>query len=202
MNRTIIAAFALTFILIAGCTKDSPGNGTASVTQDIPNQVAIDETSRLASLIGQQTATPADFNNLAAMLSDNEHALDELGEIVTLVKYGEYEHVSHAIAFFDGYLRTGSELLCPAHALSHYYVFKKHGEDDLAEEALEEAEEQMPEWIPKAREYDQKYPSGQNFEEVVRRISADIENIESGNTTASDDEISFLTDEASICVEA
>ena len=175
-------------LLLAGCK-------TTTDTND--NQEVLDEITRLISLTSLEK--PADFEKLEGMLED-DHAKDELHEIEAMVKYKEYLHATHGLNFMASFIKSGKETLCPAHALAHYYVFMKHGEDDLAEEGLEEAKNQVEEWVPAAKEFNEKYPSGQSVGELSQRINSYLESIDKGNSTITDDEINALANNG-ICVE-
>jgi hypothetical protein len=157
------------------------------------------EMARLASLSSEEKIATDDLAGLAAMLKGNTVAKHELEEIGKLIQYGEYWHATHTLAFLDSYIETGRETICPGHELAHYYVWNKHGKGDLAEEALEEAREQMSEWQEKARPYYEKYPGEVTFDEIVGRINSHLNSIESGSTVTTDEEITFLA-EKSVCV--
>lgn len=157
------------------------------------------EMARLASLSSEEKISTEDLTGLAVMLKGDSNAEHELEEVEKLIKYGEYRHATHTLAFLDSYIETGRETICPGHELAHYYVWNKHGEDDLAGEALEEAEEQMDEWKEKARPYYEKYPGEVTFDEIVDRINGHLDSIDGGSTITTDEEITFLA-EKSVCV--
>lgn len=157
------------------------------------------EMARLASLSSEEKISTDDLSGLAAMLKGDSTAEHELEEVEKLVQYGEYRHATHTLAFLDSYIETGKETICPGHELAHYYVWSKHGENNLARDALEEAEEQMDEWKEKARPYYEKYPGEVTFDEIVDRINSHLDSIEGGSSTTTDEEITFLA-EKSVCV--
>jgi len=219
MKRIIVISMVLVLIIfVSACkqevsnntqTTQSPEKGSQVISkgeQDSSNTLAnkdqiLKEINRILQLNNQESIKVEDFETLETMLEGNEDTEHELEELQILVKYKEYKHAGHGLSFLDGFIRTGKELMCPAHELAHYYVFKRHNEEESAEHALEEAEEQMPEWTPLAREYDKKYPSGLNFDELVETLNEHLESIEKGDTTATEEEINFLANEASICIE-
>ncbi len=158
------------------------------------------EIGRLSSLAQDKNITEGDLATLDGMLAGDKVAQDELGELAIMVRYKEYEHAGHTLSFIADYLDTGEELVCPPHALAHYYVFARHGEEDAAADALAEAKEGLPGWIPKAKEYDKEYPTGQDIDAIAQEVRGRIDAIEAGNTTASDDDIARLATTESICV--
>jgi hypothetical protein len=208
MNKAFFLSVLVACIaLLSSCAPQSvetpavqtkTGDGQISVDG---KEATLQEISRLSLLASKETITESDLAALESMTAQNEEASDEVGEIKTLVSYKEYMHVSHSLAFLDGQIRTGKHSLCPAHALAHYYVFKKHGEDEMANEALEEAEEQLPRWKVVAKEFDEEYPGQVSYDTILASIEEHMGSIEQGETTATKDEISFLANEGSLCVE-
>ena len=188
-----IAIAAGLFFLFSPAYTSSTG-GVQYSKSDVSKEMA-----RLASLSAEERISADDLEGLRNMLKGNSVAEDEIGEVEKLVKYGEYRHATHTLAFLDSYLETGKETVCPGHELAHYYVWKRHGEDDLAQESLKDAKGQMDEWQEKARQYYEKYPGEFTFDYIVDKIKGDIASIDGGNTTATDDEITFLA-EKSVCV--
>lgn len=157
------------------------------------------EMARLASLSSEERISVDDLAGLRDMLKGDSSAEHELEEVEKLIQYGEYRHATHTLAFLDSYVETGKETICPGHELAHYYVWKKHGEDEMAEEALDEAKEQMDEWQDKARFYYERYPGEFTFDYILERINSHLGSIEAGNTATTDEEITFLA-EKSVCV--
>ncbi len=194
-------------ITFCGCTT----NTSTTANQSMPvssaekfkvNQAAVDEVARLASLTAQNKTTVDDFAAIENMTSGDDAATDELTEITTMVKYGEFEHASHGLSFLESYFETGKKLICPGHSLSHFYIFTKHNETQLAADNLAEAKENLDAWIPKAQNFTEQYPGPVSFDVILTHIQTDIKNIDAGNRTASNEEVDFLSNEASICVEA
>lgn len=157
------------------------------------------EMARLASLSSEERISVDDLAGLRSMLKGDSSSEHELEEVEKLIQYGEYRHATHTLAFLDSYVETGKETICPGHELAHYYVWKKHGEDEMAEEALDEAKEQMDEWQDKARSYYERYPGEFTFDYILERINGHLDSIEANNTATTDEEITFLA-EKSVCV--
>ncbi len=208
--KSNILSFAIIFsILISACSNTSThqsmsmdtssGNSNSQLVSQ--NQPALNEISRLTSLAGKDSIKVEDLSKLEGMIKDDGKAMDEFNEIKTMVKYKEFEHAAHGLSFLDGYLRTGKKVICPGHELSHYYIFKKHGEGDMANDSLNAAKDEMSQWIPKARNYNNKYPSGENFDIIVKVLNDHIKDIESGKTTITNEEMDYLDNKASICVQ-
>lgn len=157
------------------------------------------EMARLAVLSSEEKISTDDLSGLREMLKGDSSAEHELEEVGKLIQYGEYRHATHTLAFLDSYVETGKETICPGHELAHYYVWKKHGEDDMADEALEEAKEQMDEWQEKAKLYYERYPGEFTFDYILGKIRGHLDSIEGGNTATTKEEITFLA-EKSVCV--
>lgn len=157
------------------------------------------ELRRLENLNEQQILEEGDFAYIEKLMA-GDHDAEHLAEIKTLVKHGETEHAAHGFGFLIEHMQSGLDLTCPSHALAHYYVFTKEGETALAEENLDEAKDTLEGWIPAAREYDTKFPSEVNLDEAIRHIKDDLAQIEEGNTTISQEELDFLTYDASLCI--
>lgn len=184
--------FALLFVMAACTLKAHPVSD--------PKDAISDEVIKLMGMADQGTITERDLATLESMVQDDEKAWGEIHEIKTLIKYQEYAHAVHGLGFLAEYLHTKKELLCPGHALAHYYVYKKHGEDELAKEALEEAEKQFPDWKQKIME-NQK---GHSMEEVIQAITTideHLQSIDSGKEKITEAEIEYLSEDASICID-
>jgi hypothetical protein len=190
------ALFALALLLIA-CTASGEDVSTKRVVGDVATR---GELARLGVLIDQRSATTTDFATLEGLVAGDEDATTEVGEIKALVMYGEYTHAGHGIGFLDSYLATGNELLCPGHALAHYYVFSRHNDEHRAEHALEEAEEQFDEWKEKGAEYDAQFPGAQPFDVVAATVEKYLDAAREGATDAPEEDITMLA--TALCVES
>lgn len=145
-----------------------------------PNQAALDEINRLLAPIEERTITPANFDTLKELVDADELAEHEVEELQVLASDKEYSHIGHSIAELYTYLKTGEDRVCPGHELAHYYVFIKHNREHYALEALEEAKEHVESW---------------NGNQTLQTLfQTNIMNIESGNSLATEEEISFLAD--------
>ncbi len=190
---------AIAAVLLAGCqnTHNMPAAKSNSEATDDP--AIMQEISRLTIATGKKQASPADFSNLEAMLKGNAGAIDELNEIRIMVEDKEFEHAMHGLGFLGAKVQ-GKEVLCPGHALGHYYVFTKHQHTEIAQHSLEEAKDSLAEWEPKAKEYLEQYPGPKTFEEVNSMIRKYLSQIETGNSRATDEEIMELST-SSVCIE-
>lgn len=167
----------------------------------VPVQSQVEsELVRLADLASERNLKVEDLSALGSMVEGNEAAHHEFEELETLVRYGEYEHAVHTIAFLDSTFRKGSHGLCPEHLIAHYYVFSKHGEVDLATDSLNDAKDQIHDWEGPARDFNDRYPSGRTFDEILENLEGHIAAIEAGTASPTDEEILSLANRA-ICVE-
>ena len=176
-------------LLLTACTTQRTLQETATIQEEI---------SHLASLSAKEKLTVNDLQKLKALLADDaEH---ELEEIELMIEFGEYEHAGHALGFLADYVASGKHVLCPAHGVAHYYVFMRHGAAESAEHALEHTDEELDLWTKRAKEYNQRYPTGQDIDALRQRIEQHLANIAAGQHEATDEEIRFLATTASICV--
>ncbi len=183
MNNKTFLTFLLLYTLLA-CSKALPSPQPSPSI--INNSAILSEILRLDAL--KENITVADVGTLQTVLSSDAYASDEMNQIQTMVKYHEYEHVGHSLGILGVYVSSGKHLLCPGHALSHYYIFMKHGEADLANGALIEAKTTFPIWLPKTREAERNTLSAQEFDTAASQMQTYFDNIEAGNTTFPSDE--------------
>ena len=196
MQKKILLFLIGALFILASCAQKAQPIANSEQQKDALS----DEIIKLLGLADKGTITEQDFAALESQVLDDEKALDEIHEIKTLVKYKEYMHAVHGISFLAEYLHTKKELLCPGHALAHYYVYRKHGEDELAQEALEEAKAQFSTWKQKIMENQQ----GHSMEEVIQSITAIDEHlkmINTGKDDATEAEVGYLSEDASICID-
>lgn len=161
---------------------------------------AANEIARLASLAASRNLTTEDLTALESLLEGDKAAAHEFEELEAMVRYGEQEHAVHTLGFLDSLLKTGTHSLCPEHLLAHYYVFTEHGETELAEHSLEHVEEQLSEWEGPAREFNEMYPSGRSFDEILANVHRHLDAIKAGTANATDEEVLELANRA-ICVQ-
>ena len=152
----------------------------------------LNEINHLLLPVSYQNITEEDFDHLKELVKDNEVAAEELKELTTLAKYKEYNHIGHGLGFLYQYVKTGQEPACPGHLLSHYYVFTKHSESELAEENLEEAKEQIPEWQEKMKSKNSTYLEETNYTQYKELFQLTIENI-NFNRNITEEEIAILS---------
>lgn len=177
----------LTIVLfLAGCTSKP--------SELYSKQQIFGEIAKLNHLNSIGNLSEKDFVAIHLMLANDSYANDELKEIETMSKYKEYEHVFHGLSFLQDYINTSTQVICPGHSLAHYYIFKRHNEKTLASKNLEDVINDYPVWIRLVN-------SAPNFNETLNRIKTHIALINSGNTTASDDDIEWLATDGSICIQ-
>src|SRR5437879_8538170 len=199
MESIVYGAIAIVIIAAAAGAVYLPGIFLNKGGRVVGNATVLNEVVRLTALAGKGNITVDNFNNIESMVQGDPKAEDSLNEAKVLTKYGEYVHVTHELNFLYYYCATGQEVSCPPHLLSHYYVFLKQNETALANDSFTNSKAQLPEWIPKARDYYTKYPSNQTFDQILSRINYDISQVDAGNSTTTDGEISFLSDQV-VCV--
>jgi outer membrane murein-binding lipoprotein Lpp len=187
-----IVLLVLATLLLAGCAH-------GQYSQQEKDTITA-EVGRLAQLAANHEIKEGDLGTLKQLLASDAGAQDHLEELELMVQYQEFEHAGHALSFLGDYASTSEHVLCPGHELAHYYVFMRHGAEHEAEHALDETQEQLPEWIPKAKAYAQEYPGGYDVDALAGAIQAHLDRIEQGDTAATDEEIRFLANDASVCV--
>lgn len=190
----------ITVVLVAAIAASFYFYNTFSSRTVVGNPAIMSEIARLASLSNSEQITVSDVDSLKSMIAGDAAAEHEVEELELLVRHNEYVHAGHTLAFLGAYIVNGKEVLCPGHLVAHYYVFYRNGELHQAEHALEDAKSQIGEWSPIAREFNERFPGGYSFEYLSDYVTSHIEAIETGNNTASDEEINFLA-EKTICVQ-
>ncbi len=179
MRRFIVCVMLL---ILASCTAQAP--------QPAP-MTPIDALAQLNTDISLNNVTTDEFEELAVMLQNNSHASDELEEIATMMQYNETKHAAHSVGLLMYYVANKKDLICLGHALSHYYVFARHGEEEKAADALAEAKETLPEW-KNITANENLTSQNVNIPAALSLIQTHLDSIKTGNTTASDDDIDAL----------
>lgn len=165
-----------------------------SSNEVIGNTEAINEINRLLLPVSNGNITEKDFDRLKVLTENDEHASNEVNEMILLAKYNESTHIGHSLGFLYEYIKTGEESICPGHSLSHYYVFLKHGEFEVAKDSLEEAILNFDVW--KSRE---EVKSNESLKEInytfyLNLINSSMNNIENGNNSISEEDVINLAD--------
>ena len=153
------------------------------------NLEILDEIDRLLLPVYSQNITEADFNNLKEMVKGDRYASHEVSEMIMLAKYKEYSHIGHGLGFVYEHVQTGETPICPGHLLAHYYVFLKHGENDLALENLEHAESDVEEWKTKMDERNE-FDYSSDFDLMIFHLSK----IKNGDNIISEEKIETLSE--------
>ena len=153
------------------------------------NLEILDEIDRLLLPVYSQNITEADFNNLKEMVKRDKYASHEVSEMIMLAKYKEYSHIGHGLGFVYEHVQTGETPICPGHLLAHYYVFLKHGENDLALENLEHAESDVGELKTKMDEKNE-FDYSPDFDLMIFHLSK----IKNGDNTISEEKIETLSE--------
>ena len=153
------------------------------------NLEILDEIDRLLLPVYSQNITEADFNNLKEMVKRDKYASHEVSEMIMLAKYKEYSHIGHGLGFVYEHVQTGETPICPGHLLAHYYVFLKHGENDLALENLEHAESDVEEWKTKMDERNE-FDYSSDFDLMIFHLSK----IKNGDNIISEEKIETLSE--------
>ncbi|PIN89152.1 hypothetical protein COU57_06510 [Candidatus Pacearchaeota archaeon CG10_big_fil_rev_8_21_14_0_10_32_14] len=158
------------------------------------NQEALDEINNLLGPLEAQNISQNDFLVLKDLVKDDKHASGEIIELIALSDYKEYSHVGHGIGFLYEYLKTGKERNCPGHSLSHYYVYMKHGNYDLASDNLREAKNSVSKWEKLEETHNSTYLNEQDYFAYKKVVEESIKNINKGNSTVSNDFISYIAE--------
>ena len=158
------------------------------------------EMNRITQLAVANTLKEDDFAMLEAALGENENALYEIRGMRALARHEEYGHVLHGLSFLQSAVE-GEHTLCPAHALGHYYVYKNVGEDEVAEETLEIVKAALHDWTELAEAYEKENPGSTRYAESKEAVVSHLADIENGDTTATEHEIEYLTNEGAVCFD-
>lgn len=156
------------------------------------NKTIISEINKLVPLVYAQNMTPSDLNQLGMLVSKDSYASGEIQEVKVLAIDKEYVHIGHGLGFIYECYKTGKQLICPGHSLSHYYVFIKHGQDELAYGNLNDSKSEFSLWnytINTSGQYNTT-----EMTQFIEEYNRDIANVNSGNSTASEYQIDYLAD--------
>jgi len=160
--------------------------------QNSTNKKILQEIDSLLPLMENKSITSSDFNQIASQVGQDDYAQGEIVELKALADDKEYTHIGHGLGFLYQYIKTGVAPVCPGHSLSHYYVFIKHNQTDLAENNLNDSENEFGIWSNDLILRNNTNMTDMN--EFSSLYHSAILQIESGNSTASDDEISYFSD--------
>jgi hypothetical protein len=178
MNKWLIvlfSVFVVFLVFLTGCSS---------------NKKIVEEITTLNHLNSIGQLYPDNFTRLEHMLAYDPMAIAELNEIKALSADHEYYHVFHGLSSLQEYIETGKTDLCPAHELAHYYVFMRHNQTYVN---LEEVQGNFDRWVLLAQQSNVS-------NSIIERIQHHLDQINSGNTSASDDEIDWLATDGNICM--
>lgn len=208
MKKTIVLlVFLVSVMLISmGCTpqpapQTPPPAPVQVVVEEKPLTVE-GELSKITKGALEKTLEEKDFNDLESLLADNEEALKELEGVKALARHKEYGHVLHTMGLLQTVIETGEHSLCPAHDLGHYFIYVETGETEVAHTVLERVKQHFSRWQVIAEAYLKDNPGTlPNYGGAKSMTSAKLAAIEKGDTTATPEEIDFLTNEGAICFD-
>lgn len=163
-------------------------------TNVVGNQEVLNEINRLLLPVYYQNITESDLNKLKELTKNDNYSSNEVNELALLARYKEYPHIGHGLGFLYTYVKTGKQPICPGHSISHYYVFLKHGENLTAEENLNDAKIELPQWIRTEESRNQSYLNNINYTYYSNLINSSLNNIENGNSSSNDNMIIDLAD--------
>jgi len=178
MKRKLIFALAFLFVVIF-LVLFSFNSKHKSI---VGSKEILNEIDGLLLPVYHQNVAESSFSKLQKLTEGDAYASGEVSEIIALANEKEYSHIGHGLGFLHEYVQTGKISICPGHLLSHYYIFLKHGENNLAIENLESAKENFDIWKSGVKK-DSDYGINLNL------IDSSLKRIEAGNSTASEDEI-------------
>lgn len=174
------------FLFISSMNKPSK-NETIVGDKNVETEI-----NSLLLPVSDQSITERDFDKLAELVKNDEYASSEVIELSTLAKDKEYAHIGHGLAFLYEYVQTGKEPICPGHLLAHYYVFQKHGDEELAHHNYDESKDSLHAWEGMKDVKSEAYLTQINYTHFDTLFNSKLESIDAGNHNATEEEISEL----------
>lgn len=187
LEIALIVLLAVFIFLFISSMNKAPKNEPIIGDKNVETEI-----NRLLLPVSNQSITEKDFDNLAEMVKNDEYASGEVVELSTLAKDKEYTHIGHGLAFLYEYVQTGKEPICPGHLLAHYYVFEKHGDDELAHHNYHESKDSLPIWEGMKDVKSEAYLTQIKYTYFDNLFNSKIKSIDAGNTSATEAEISEL----------
>ena len=172
----------IAIILVAGCTS-----------QVVGDKQLMSEVVRLQGLSRENGTTVEMLEALKMKVSSDGFAGDLAEESVWLVRFGEWEHSEHSLAFLNAYLKDGTRIICPGHEVEHIGLFVKHDNFERLNGTIQGIEESYPKWKEDAYARRVRFPAFyRNLDEVVKTIDEVLPKIKAGNYSITE-EAEFLS---------
>lgn len=207
MKKTVLfTVFILSLMILAiGCAPQEPQAPSPSPVQVVVEEKPLTvegELSKITQGALEKTLTEKDFEGIESLLKDDTAKLQEIEGVKALARHQEYGHVLHVMGLVQKFIETGEHSLCPAHDLGHYYIYVENGETEVANNILARVKHQFSRWQVIAEDYLKDNPGTlPNYEGAKSMTAAKLAAIEGGDSTATHDEIGFLTNEGAICFD-
>jgi hypothetical protein len=157
------------------------------------------ELVKITMLAYEQSLKESDLDTLELLVQGDEYASLDVAGMKALARYEEFDHIQHTIGMLDRGSKAKGRLLCPAHDLGHYYLYKGLTEEVIASRLLERVKGNLQEWEGLAEAYDRKNPGSLNYQESLEAVKRHLADIEEGIGTPTKEEVSFLTGKGAIC---
>lgn len=126
------------------------------------------ETGRLNEINSDHNLTSGDLAFLGQLVSHNEGASEEFGELKFFALHNESIHVSHSLQnVYRAF--AGEEFDCPLDELSHASVYLRYGEMELVEGSVLEAKEIWGTWLEKVTGVKDRFPNTYPDLETLRQ---------------------------------
>lgn len=178
-SRAVLSLFLILFI--AGCTFTATPTITRS-SELIGNQEIISGLIRLQELSRENKTTVDMLSAFKAKVEEDHFAEDLMEEAIWLVRFGEWEHSEHSLAFLTTYVKDGTQLICPGHEIEHIQLFVKHNNFELMNHTIESVDEFYPAWKQAAYERRARFPAFyRNLDDVIKTIEGVMPKIKSGD---------------------
>jgi len=173
-------------LLVAGCTSQSQESTI------VGNRTLLSELVHLQDLSRENATTTEMLSEFREKVEEDHFAEDLMEEAIWLVRFREFEHSEHSLAFLVTYINDGNRLICPGHEIEHIGLYVKHNNFELMNHTIESVEEFYPTWKTTAYERAQRFPAFyRNLDNVTRTIEETLPRIKAGDHNISE-EIEFL----------
>ena len=159
-----------------------------------------DEITRLSRLADDRMITEKDFANIQAAIGGDSRAQGQIDKVKQLVQQQQFQQAEEELDNLNQYVQK-IDILCPGQDLVRYYQAMENSQYEIANGALGEAKEHINDWIPQATQYLAQNPNGENIDDIVAAIRGHIDDITNGIKNITQQDLQYLIDKASICVE-
>jgi hypothetical protein len=147
---------------------------------------------RLEGLALSRNLTESDIALLGNLTSSDAKLGGEYRELEWLLQHNFTQHVQHSLGSIY-YIATQGKWVCPPDSLSHVGIFLQYNETGMAQDALNDGEQTLPEWESKAlaskAKNNETYP---DLGLMLSAMHAEIAAFHAGNYSGAEEQAAYL----------